>query len=234
MRYYSLEGITCCDATFPVFSFCPHTKWHYSIFPMLNCRLQSVRPLTSVLRSRIVHATFGTTRALSTKHEPVTIYEGPLANVAKKLKLFSITSLGLGTGISPFIFMIDVPVPFVAKAALAGAAIVTSAASTGLIQWVMSPYVTKITTTCPEPVPTQLTLHTLNFFAKEHKTTVPTDVLTPSTRIFTSWMVTDPTVAEGMVGNKPAKPKMLFYVHPELCEEPGTMKDIVDQKEKDI
>lgn len=53
--------------------------------------------------------------------EPVTIYTGPLANVAKKLKLFSITSLGLGTGISPFIFAIDVPVPFVAKAALAGA-----------------------------------------------------------------------------------------------------------------
>ena len=53
--------------------------------------------------------------------EPVTIYTGPLANVAKKLKLFSITSLGLGTGISPFVFAIDVPVPFVAKAALVGA-----------------------------------------------------------------------------------------------------------------
>jgi hypothetical protein len=49
-----------------------------------------------------------------------TIYEGPLAKVAKRLKLFSITSLGLGTGISPFVFAIDVPVPFVAKAALVG------------------------------------------------------------------------------------------------------------------
>lgn len=57
----------------------------------------------------------------SEKVEPVTIYTGPLANVAKKLKLFSITSLGLGTGISPFVFAIDVPVPFVAKAALVGA-----------------------------------------------------------------------------------------------------------------
>lgn len=55
------------------------------------------------------------------EEEPVTIYTGPLANVAKKLKLFSITSLGLGTGISPFVFAIDVPVPFVAKAALVGA-----------------------------------------------------------------------------------------------------------------
>lgn len=55
------------------------------------------------------------------KDEPVVIYNGPLANVAKKLKLFSITSLGLGTGISPFVFAIDVPVPFVAKAALVGA-----------------------------------------------------------------------------------------------------------------
>lgn len=52
--------------------------------------------------------------------EPITIYTGPLANVAKKLKLFSIASLSLGSGISPFVFAIDVPVPFVAKAALVG------------------------------------------------------------------------------------------------------------------
>lgn len=60
-------------------------------------------------------------RFLSTQQDPVTIYTGPLANVAKKLKLFSITSLGLGVGISPCVFAIDVPVPFIAKAALVGA-----------------------------------------------------------------------------------------------------------------
>lgn len=164
-------------------------------------------------------------RFLSTAKKEATIYQGPLSNVAKKLKLFSITSLGLGTSISPFVFMIDVPVPMVAKTALVGAAIATSAASTGLIQWVMSPYVTKITQTQPD----QITLHTLNLLAKEHQTTVPVTALAPSTRIFTTWMVTDPEAAKATVAGRPAKPKSLFYIHPELCEEESEIKSIVDK-----
>lgn len=77
----------------------------------------------SPLRVVSVAAPFNTryfTTAKQQEEKPVTIYTGPLANVAKKLKLFSITSLGLGCGISPFVFAIDVPVPFVAKAALVG------------------------------------------------------------------------------------------------------------------
>ncbi|KAI8985253.1 hypothetical protein BDB01DRAFT_905653 [Pilobolus umbonatus] len=166
------------------------------------------------------------------KTQPVTIYNGPLAGVAKKLKLFSITSLGLGTGISPFVFAIDVPVPFVAKAALVGAAVITSAASTGLIQWVMSPYVTKIT--IPQPVaenelPTEMTIHTLSFTAKDMATTVPITAIEPASRIFTSWMINDPTLATGRIGKKEVKPKTLLYVHPELCEEEGIMKNIVEK-----
>ncbi|KAI8347672.1 hypothetical protein BD560DRAFT_376982 [Blakeslea trispora] len=168
----------------------------------------------------------------SSKEEPVTIYTGPLANVAKKLKLFSITSLGLGTGISPFVFAIDVPVPFLAKAALVGVAVATSAASTGLIQWVMSPYVTKIT--IPKELkegelPQELTIHTLSFTAKDHATTVPLDTIEPASRIFTSWMINDPSLAKGRIGQKEAKPKSLLYVHPELCEEEGMMKQIVEK-----
>ncbi|KAI9264788.1 hypothetical protein BY458DRAFT_556720 [Sporodiniella umbellata] len=168
----------------------------------------------------------------SSQKQPVTIYTGPLANVAKKLKLFSITSLGLGVGISPCVFAIDVPVPFVAKAALVGAAVVTSAASTGLIQWVMSPYVTKIT--IPEPVaegelPKELTIHSLSFTAKDHTTTVPVNSIEPASRIFTTWMITDPNQAVGHIGQKTAKPKSLLYVHPELCEEEGIMKRIVEK-----
>ncbi|KAI8137774.1 hypothetical protein BJV82DRAFT_674404 [Fennellomyces sp. T-0311] len=159
----------------------------------------------------------------ATTNEP--IYNGPLAGVAKKLKLFSVTSLGLGVGISPFVFAIDVPVPFVAKAALVGAAVATSAASTGLIQWVMSPYVTKISQNGNE-----LTLHTLSFLAKDHQTTVPVDSLAPATRIFTSLMVTDPSTVSAKVGGKAAKPKLLFYVHPELCDEEGTaIKAVIDK-----
>ncbi|KAI7906188.1 uncharacterized protein BX663DRAFT_529581 [Cokeromyces recurvatus] len=166
--------------------------------------------------------------------QPVTIYTGPLANVAKKLKLFSITSLGLGAGISPFVFAIDVPVPFIAKAMLVGAAVVTSAASTGLIQWVMSPYVTKIT--IPKQVndndelPKELNIHTLSFTAKDYVTTVPLDAIGPASRIFTSWMITDPQTATGQIGKKVIKPKTLLYIHPELCQdETNIMKKIVDK-----
>ncbi|KAI8384619.1 uncharacterized protein BYT42DRAFT_484701, partial [Radiomyces spectabilis] len=164
-----------------------------------------------------------------TNNEPVVIYDGPLAKVARRLKLFSITSLGLGCGISPFVFAIDVPVPFVAKAALVGAAVVTSAASTGLIQWVMSPYVTKITTDAEHVNdPTKVTIHTLSFLAKDHATQVPVEALGPSSRIFTSLMVTDAAAAAGKIGGDKTKPKMLFYVHPELCQE-GTMKTLTDK-----
>lgn len=171
-------------------------------------------------------ATNATAAAAAASSKDNVIYTGPLANVAKKLKLFSITSLGLGTGISPFVFVIDVPIPFVARATLVTAAIATSAASTGLIQWVMSPYVTKITT----PDSKHLTFHTLNFFAKEHQTIVPVEALGPATRIFTTMMVTNMDEAKGQVAGKPAKPKSLFYIHPELCEEEGTaIKSIVDK-----
>jgi hypothetical protein len=46
------------------------------------------------------------------------IYTGPLATVAKRLKLFSISSLGLSGAISPFVFILDFPVPVVAKTVL--------------------------------------------------------------------------------------------------------------------
>jgi hypothetical protein len=110
-------------------------------------------------------------------------------------------------------------------------AVVTSAASTGLIQWVMSPYVTKITV--PKMVkenelPKELTIHTLSFTAKDHATTVPLDAIGPASRIFTSWMITEPELAKGRIGKKSAKPKSLLYIHPELCEEEGIMKDIVE------
>ncbi|KAI7860591.1 hypothetical protein BDC45DRAFT_530176 [Circinella umbellata] len=181
--------------------------------------------LRSLVHQQQRRWTHSTTTATTPKPVNETIYTGPLSNVAKKLKIFSVTSLGLGTGISPFVFLIDVPVPFIAKAALVGAAVTTSAASTGLIQWVMSPYVTKISQTNDE-----LTIHTLSFLAKDHQTKVPIESLGPASRIFTSLMVMDPSKASGQVNGKAAKPKSLFYVHPELCEEENSaIKAVIDK-----
>lgn len=52
--------------------------------------------------------------------EEAVIYTGPLATVAKRLKLFSISSLGLSGAISPFVFILDFPVPVFAKSILVG------------------------------------------------------------------------------------------------------------------
>lgn len=96
----------------------------------------------------------------------------------------------------------------------------------------MSPYVTKITV--PEPLtegelPKELTIHSLSFTAKDHTTTVPVELIEPASRIFTTWMITDPSQAVGRVGQKTAKPKSLLYIHPELCEEEGVMKHIIEK-----
>ncbi|CAO3623614.1 unnamed protein product [Cunninghamella blakesleeana] len=93
----------------------------------------------------------------------------------------------------------------------------------------MSPYVTKITADSTSE-PKELNIHTLSFLAKDHVTKVPVNALEPSSRIFTSLMVSDLAQANGSIKEKSVKPKSLFYVHPELCEEEGSaIKKVVDQ-----
>ncbi|KAI9286127.1 hypothetical protein BC943DRAFT_277170 [Umbelopsis sp. AD052] len=147
------------------------------------------------------------------------IYTGPLATVAKRLKLFSIGSLGLSGAISPFVFILDFPVPVVAKTVLVASALFTSVSSTALINWVMSPYVTKATMSPSDA--DSINLHTLNVFAQEHITTVPIQDLQPSTRVFTTIMINEGKIEEatGRVGGKIVKPKQVFYVHPEICHD---------------
>ncbi|OZJ06208.1 hypothetical protein BZG36_00839 [Bifiguratus adelaidae] len=170
-------------------------------------------------------------RHASTSKGPQVIYQGPLATVARRLKLFSISSLGLSAGMSPLIYVIDVPIPMVARTVLVGAALFTSMASTGLIHWVMSPYVSKMTADDASK-PETINLHTYSMTARELVTTVPVSALQPSTRIFTSWMVSDPSRAKGMLAKsgKAMKPKHMFYVHPELCQE-DPLKSLVNRIE---
>lgn len=76
--------------------------------------------ISNIYKNTIVCRRFNSS-VNNNKEENKTIYTGPLSNVAKKLKIFSVTSLGLGCGISPFVYIIDVPVPLIAKTALVGA-----------------------------------------------------------------------------------------------------------------
>lgn len=71
--------------------------------------------------TKTVYGSYVNAKNMSTKQgeEPV-IYTGPLATVAKRLKLFSVSSLGLSGAISPFVFILDFPVPMFAKTILVG------------------------------------------------------------------------------------------------------------------
>jgi len=71
-------------------------------------------------------------------------YIGPLAQTFRSLKIFSLGSFALATSISPFMFVIESPLPTSARAAMAITALVTSGASTALVGWCGAPYVSSM------------------------------------------------------------------------------------------
>ena len=73
-------------------------------------------------------------------------YRGPLAKTFRSLKIFSLSSFGLATTMTPFMFIIETSLPFSARVILASTALVTSGLSTALIGWCGQPYVSTIRT----------------------------------------------------------------------------------------
>ncbi|KAI0036133.1 hypothetical protein K488DRAFT_12816, partial [Vararia minispora EC-137] len=71
-------------------------------------------------------------------------YIGPLTRTFRRLKLFSLASLGLSAAMTPFIFTIASSIPFSARLALAVTALGTSGLSTALVTWAGSPYVVRM------------------------------------------------------------------------------------------
>jgi hypothetical protein len=71
-------------------------------------------------------------------------YEGPLTSTFRRLKLFSLSSLGLTTALGPFIFIVESGLPYSARVALASMAFGTSWTSTAMVAWCGKPYVTTL------------------------------------------------------------------------------------------
>ena len=69
------------------------------------------------------------------------IYNGPLSATFKRLKIFSLGSLGLSITLAPFMFLVESSLPVPARLALASIAIGTSGLSTALVGWCGKPYV---------------------------------------------------------------------------------------------
>lgn len=79
--------------------------------------------------------------ALNIREDPF-VYDGPLTTPFRRLKIFSLASISLSIGLSPFLFVIESHLPIYARFALAGLALGTSTLSTSLVAWAAKPYVT--------------------------------------------------------------------------------------------
>ncbi|BFZ58342.1 hypothetical protein PYCC9005_005404 [Savitreella phatthalungensis] len=69
------------------------------------------------------------------------IYTAPLATTVRNIKIFSVSSFAASAAISPMFFLIDSEIDIPVRVALVGIAVATSALSTGVIAWVLKPYV---------------------------------------------------------------------------------------------
>lgn len=91
-----------------------------------------------------VDAAEGTPAASLSKEKHDNLYHGPLAPTFRRLKIFSLASLGLSATLAPFMFLIESNLPMTARFALAGIALGTSGTSTALVGWCGKPYVTTL------------------------------------------------------------------------------------------
>ncbi|TFL07021.1 hypothetical protein BDV98DRAFT_599366 [Pterulicium gracile] len=111
-------------------------------------------------------------------------YYGPLTPTFRKLKLFSVASLGFSATLAPFIFVIDSNLPPFARAALFATAMGTSGISTAMVSWSGYPYVAHLRR--PEPKVIEMTTYSL--FLRPRITTVyDTSFLLPAKRAFAKW-----------------------------------------------
>jgi len=73
-------------------------------------------------------------------NQPVS-YHGPLTQTFRRLKIFSLASLGLTFTMTPFLFIVESSLPVSARIFLTATAISTSSISTALVGWCGAPYV---------------------------------------------------------------------------------------------
>ncbi|TDL16120.1 hypothetical protein BD410DRAFT_777458 [Rickenella mellea] len=88
-----------------------------------------------------------TLKADSPKHridDSTVSYTGPLTKTFRNLKIFSLSSFGLATALTPFMFIIESSLPLGARFALAFTAMATSGVSTALVSWAGAPYVASL------------------------------------------------------------------------------------------
>ncbi|KAG0285089.1 hypothetical protein BGZ96_010629 [Linnemannia gamsii] len=166
----------------------------------------------------------------------LSIYEGPFSQTAKRLKLFSVSSLGATIALCPFIFLLDAGISNGMRGGLAVAAVATSGSSTALVQWCLGSYVRKITlpnltglaTQDPASITvtrsTPVSFETLSFWGGKRITTVKVSDLEPSSAPFSTIRIRAgqaSTVRDGRgrILSEGNQLKKRFYLHSELAED---------------
>ncbi|KAF9192676.1 hypothetical protein BGZ51_005065 [Haplosporangium sp. Z 767] len=176
----------------------------------------------------------------------LSIYDGPFSQTAKRLKLFSVSSLAATIALCPFIFILDAGISNGMRGGLAVAAVATSGSSTALVQWCLGSYVRKITIPNPlatSPLPstsssspssdldavtitrsTPVSFETLSFWGGRRITTVKVSDLEPSSAPFSTIRIREGQGSvvrdgRGRVLSDDNKLKKRFYLHAELTEE---------------
>ncbi|KAF9126787.1 hypothetical protein BGW39_006356 [Mortierella sp. 14UC] len=165
----------------------------------------------------------------------LSIYEGPFSQTAKRLKLFSVSSLGATIALCPFIFLLDAGISNGMRGGLAIAAVATSGSSTALVQWCLGSYVRKITLPNPTGAPqdpnsitvtrsTPVSFETLSFWGGKRITTVKVSDLEPSSAPFSTIRIRAGQASivrdgRGRILSEGNQLKKRFYLHSELAED---------------
>lgn len=156
------------------------------------------------------------------KTTPKLIYEGPMTTVFTRLKIFSITSLGVTALIAPFMLLLDggsssataASMTPAVKGVIVSIAMGTSSLSTFLIHWFAKTYVTKI-----YRKDTGLTFETLNVIAKPLYTgpISPSMLSRDTNRSFAKYELKDPAgVTSWNSAGRRKRTLQHFYVHEEI------------------
>lgn len=130
------NSVVCCRSTQASRSWSPSCHGGPQQRPQLS--VQSRRLSTSPLTAD--DATLLTKSSGDSQAEPVA-YHGPLTQTFRRLKIFSLSSLGLSCIMTPFIFIVESSLPISARIVLATTALSTSSISTALVGWSGAPYV---------------------------------------------------------------------------------------------
>lgn len=159
----------------------------------------SVRTFSTTTIRRAARAGAGGRGAVETGTE-LAKYEGPLGRTFSRLKLFSLSSLGVASVLTPVLLLAPGEISLAGRIGLCVTALATSGVSTALIAWIGTPYVNTMRLLSPsspgtaskEDAKVVMELNTVSWRLKPQRTLVyePT-FLRPTSRPFAAWEITN-------------------------------------------